>query len=288
MKLVDLRAWTLRRRVAILFALAGAVLAGIGVSAAITAAASNQHLDTLLDKTGPMRVAGQELYSAYLDQETGIRGYVLSRSAKNLEPYQQGVAAEQQLLTRIETLNAEHGRKEITADLARVRQEADRWRTDVAQPVLAVGGASGPQLDEATSTARFDAVRGAVDQLQADILVLRDEAATAARRTGSVLVGLLGGAAGIVLIAGALLLLLLDRLVTRPVTALAAQVREVAAGDYDREITSSGSPELRSLAADVDGMRRRIAAELAEVRAARAQAEEAHEKLAEKADELTR
>ncbi|WP_213004356.1 sensor histidine kinase [Paractinoplanes toevensis] len=287
-KLVDLRTWTLRRRVVVLFAIAGAVMAGIGVSAATTAAASNEHLDTILDKTGPMRVAGQELYSAYLDQETGIRGYVLSRSAKNLEPYQQGVAAEQQLLTRIETLNASHGRKAITADLQRVRQSADRWRTDIADPIIAAGETGGLQIDEATGTARFDAVRTAVDQLQADILVLRNDAAAAARRTGSVLVGLLGGAAGIVLIVGALMLLLLDRLVSRPVTALAEQVREVAAGDYHRQITSSGSPELRSLAADVDGMRRRIAAELAEVRAARAQAEAAHEKLAEKADELTR
>jgi hypothetical protein len=39
---------------------------------------ANRHLDVILDKTGPMRVAGQELASAYLDQETGIRGYALS------------------------------------------------------------------------------------------------------------------------------------------------------------------------------------------------------------------
>ncbi|MEU4243550.1 ATP-binding protein [Actinoplanes sp. NPDC026619] len=286
MKFFDLHAWTLRRRVATLFAIAGIVLAGIGVSAAITASASNGHLDTILDKTGPMRVAGQELYSAYLDQETGIRGYVLSRSAKNLEPYQQGVAAEQRLLTQIEKLNGTHGRAAITADLQHVRQQAERWRTDIAEPVIA--GSDSRPVDEAASTARFDAVRASVDQLQADILALRNEAASAARRTASVMIGLLAGAGGLVLFVGALMMLLLDRLVTRPVTALAEQVRQVAAGDYEREIVSSGSPELRVLAADVDGMRRRIATELTEVRAARAEAVSAHERLEAKAEELTR
>ncbi|GAA2642201.1 sensor histidine kinase [Paractinoplanes durhamensis] len=285
MKVLELHRWTLRRRVAGLFAVAGLAIAGIGVSAAITTADSNRHLDTILNKTGPMRVAGQELYSAFLDQETGIRGYALSRSAKNLEPYQQGVVTEEKLLGDIEKLNAKHGLPSIAADLTRVRQVAQRWRTDVAEPVIT---GTGPQVDEAAGTARFDAVRASVDQLQADILVLRNEAVDAARRTGSVLVGLEIGAAGVVLLVGALMMFLLDRLVTRPVTDLAEQVRRVAAGDYERQITSGGSPELRSLAADVDGMRRRIADELQEVRAARALAESATERLEAKAEELTR
>ncbi|WP_433306188.1 sensor histidine kinase [Actinoplanes sp. CA-030573] len=283
----DLRSWTLRRRLAALLAGAGIVMAVIGAFAAVTAVSANGHLDTILDKTGPMRVAGQELYSAYLDQETGVRGYALSRSARNLEPYRRGVASEQQLIAQIESLNA-GGRAAITADLGQVRDAAQRWRTDIAEPIVAAGDPAGRPFDEAAGTARFDAVRTAVDRLQADILTLRNEAAAAARRTGSVLVALEITAAAVVLIVGALVLLLLERLVSRPVTELAAQVREVAGGDYERRIVSSGSPELRGLAADVDTMRRRIADELARVRAARAQVESAHERLEAKAEELTR
>jgi light-regulated signal transduction histidine kinase (bacteriophytochrome) len=83
-------------------------------------------------------------------------------------------------------------------------------------------------------------------------------------------------------------MLLLDRLVSRPVVELAEQVREVAGGQYDRRITSSGSPELVRLAADVDGMRQQIAAELSEVREARAQVEWVNEQLKNQAEELTR
>jgi light-regulated signal transduction histidine kinase (bacteriophytochrome) len=95
-------------------------------------------------------------------------------------------------------------------------------------------------------------------------------------------------AAVIVILAGAGLLLLLDRMVSRPVMELAEQVRAVAAGDYDRRIESGGSPELTKLAADVDGMRRKIVAELAEVRQARSQIEWVNEQLKVQAEELTR
>ena len=277
-----LRGWTLRRRVAVLFTVAGILLAGIGALAAVTAVDSNHNLDVILEKTGPMRVAGQELYSAYLDQETGVRGYALSRSAQNLEPYEQGMITERALLTRIETLNASGGAAAITTSLRVVRDRAADWRRTVAQPVID-GDSTGN-----IGTEQFDALRAAVDQLQADILALRNEAAAAARRTGSTLVALEIGAALIVIVVGALMLILLNRLVARPVTDLAVQVRQVAGGDYERPITSGGSPELRSLAADVDGMRRQIAQELTLVREARAEVESANERLEAKAEELTR
>ena len=62
----------------------------------------------------------------------------------------------------------------------------------------------------------------------------------------------------------------------------------MATGDFDRKITSEGSPELVTLAADVDGMRRKIAAELSEVREARRQIEWVNEQLKIQAEELTR
>ncbi|MDY7088266.1 MAG: ATP-binding protein [Actinomycetota bacterium] len=281
------RTWTMRRRVLVLFAVAGVLLAGLGTVASMTAVDSNRNLDVLLDKTGPMRVAGQELYSAYLDQETGVRGFALSRSAKNLQPYEQGVAAEKELLVRIDQLNGPGGRAAIRTDLQRVRQLADQWRADVADPVIAAG-ASGTSLDEAANDSRFNALRTAVDTLQADILALRDEAAAAARRTASVLVVLEIVAAVILAVVGGLMLLLLDRLVSRPIAELTRQVRRVAGGDFEHRIASAGSPELTSLAGDVDGMRQRIASELSEVREARTQVLEANRQLEFKADELSR
>ncbi|KUL23574.1 sensor histidine kinase [Actinoplanes awajinensis] len=286
MSRVSLSSWTLRRRVAVLFVIAGILLGGIGTTAAVTAVDSNDNLDVILNKTGPMRIAGQELYSAYLDQETGIRGYALSRSDQNLQPYQKGLTTERDLLAQIETLNDAAGTAAIRADLALVRQRAADWRQNVAEPAIAATRAGDPA--GTTGTAQFDALRTAVNQLQGSILALRNKAVDAAQQSSSVLVTLVITAAVIILLVGTALLVLLDRLVNRPVTELAAQVRQVAGGDFERPITSTGSPELRRLATDVDGMRRQIAAELTEVREARAEVVAINEELQAKAEELTR
>ncbi|GAA1641099.1 sensor histidine kinase [Actinoplanes couchii] len=282
-----LSSWSLRRRVAVLFTVAGILLSGIGVLAVVTAVDSNENLDVILEKTGPMRLAGQDLYAAYLDQETGIRGYALSRKAENLQPYRAGEQTEQELLTQIETLNDSNGNAEIRADLRLVRERAADWRRTVAEPVIESVQAGRP-ASVSVGTTQFDALRTAVNELQSDILALRNAAVVTARQTSTLLVALQVSAAVVVVLAGALLMLLLDRLVNRPVTDLAVQVRKVARGDYERVITSSGSPELRELAADVDGMRRQIAAELAVVRQARAEVESVNQELQAKAEELTR
>jgi light-regulated signal transduction histidine kinase (bacteriophytochrome) len=81
-------------------------------------------------------------------------------------------------------------------------------------------------------------------------------------------------AVGVLLLAGVTQLIVLRRQVVRSVAQFAAEVRRVAEGDYDHEIRSAGPPELIRLARDVDGMRRKIASDVA--------------RLEEQAEELTR
>jgi signal transduction histidine kinase len=294
MSLFSVRTWTLRRRVVALCLTVGMLLSVLGVFALIAAASSNDRMDVILDQTGPMRAGGESLNAAAVDQETGVRGFAITGDEDNLKPYTDGLARQNRLLDELDRLNRRDGEGDprIGAALALVRQRADAWRLAVAEPVIDTVRTQGPEagqaLVEAASTREFDALRASITGLQDDIWVVRTRAADAAKRSGTVLVSLEVIAAVVVIFAGAALLLLLDRLVTRPVTDLAAQVREVADGDYDRPITSEGSPELRGLAADVDGMRRQIAAELAEVREARGQIEWVNEQLKTQAEELTR
>jgi signal transduction histidine kinase len=292
MNVLSLRTWTLRRRVVALSVTVALVLTMLGVFAAITAANSNRHIDIILDRTGPMRSAGESLSTAVVDQETGIRGYAISGEQDNLSPYNDGLAAQNRLLAEIDRLNGADGDPAVRASTEVVRQRADQWRAVVAIPVLNAVRDQGPEagqaLIEAADTSQFDALRASIGDLQQDILVVRDQSALAAKRTGTVLVALEIFAAVVVILAGAILFLLLDRLVSRPVTELAEQVREVADGAYGKHITSRGSPELRTLAADVDGMRRQIAAELSEVREAREQIEWVNDQLKQQAEELTR
>jgi signal transduction histidine kinase len=291
MTLFDIRTWTLRRRVTALIATVAVLLAALGVFAAITAADSNQHIDTILNKTGPMRAAGESLSTAAVDQETGIRGYAISGRPANLDPYTEGLAAEQRLVQEIRDL-ADDGDDGIRTALAEVERHADTWRANVATPVITAVRSQGPEagqaLVDAGTTTDFDNLRAAIDVLQHEILVVREASARAAERTGTTLVAIQIAAAAIIVLAGAALLVLLDRMVSKPVVELAEQVREVAGGDYDKRLTSGGSPELKTLAADVDGMRRQIAAELSEVREARGQVEWVNEQLKVQTEELTR
>jgi signal transduction histidine kinase len=290
--LFKFRTWTLRRRVAALCVTVGVLLAALGVVAAVTAADSNDRIDTLVNRTGPMRSASESLDVAVVDQETGILGFAISGREDNLRPYYDGLAAQDRLIAQIGQLVGADGDAQIRAALQDVQRRADEWRAAVAIPVISAVRTQGPDagqaLVEATSTSRFDALRSSVATLQQEIQVVRRESVEAARKTGNTLVAIEIAAAAIIILAGAGLLLLLDRLVSQPVVELAEQVRAVADGDYEKRITSRGSPELAALADDVDGMRRQIAAELREVRDARAQVEWINEQLKIQADELTR
>ena len=291
MSLFQLSTWTLRRRVSALIAIVALVLTALGVVAAITAADTNRHLDVILEKTGPMRAAGESLNTAVVDQETGIRGYAISGNETNLRPYTTGQASERDLIAQIDRLTGPEDTG-IRAATEQVRQSAAAWRAAVAEPVIAAVRTGGPDAGqarvEAASEAEFDALRASIERLQEEIFEVRQRAAAAARSTGNTLVAVEIAAAAIIVLAGAALLLLLDRVVSKPVVNLAEQVREVAKGDYDRPITSTGSPELRTLADDIDGMRRQIAAELTEVREARTQVEWINDQLKVQAEELTR
>ncbi|MEV4279365.1 sensor histidine kinase [Actinoplanes xinjiangensis] len=292
MKLLDFRGWTLRGRIFALCLAAGLLLGGLGVAAAFTAASANNAVDVVLDRAGPLRVAGQNLGTALVDQETGIRGYAITGLPKNLEPYDNGVVAERERIAEIRNL-LDPGERDIRASLERVEQLAARWRADVAGPLIETvrtqGTEAAQQRIEATDTRDFDQVRAALDTLQADILTMRDRTAAAARNSSGDLVAVEIAAAIVILATGVLLLVLLDRLVSRPIVDLAGQVRKIAAGDYERHIESNyGSPDLVALAEDVDRMRQQIATELSEVRIARQQVEWINQQLQSQAEELTR
>ncbi|MEV6602325.1 ATP-binding protein [Actinoplanes sp. NPDC051346] len=293
MSLLRVATWTLRGRVLALCVTVGLLLAVLGGIAAFTAAESNRQLDEVVNRATPMRAAGERLNTAVVDQETGVRGYAITGRDTNLQPYREGRASEESVVALIDGLLRSGPLDDaIRADLAQVRARSDTWHRSVAEPILDAVRVEGPDagqaLVEAGSTAEFDALRSAIEKMQTDIGVLRDRAAAQAKETSQRMVALQVAAAAIIVIAGVSLLLLLDRLVSRPVTDLATQVREVADGDFDKHIESSGSPELRELADNVDGMRKKIAAELAEVREARQQIEWVNEQLKLQAEELTR
>ncbi|MFC7548336.1 ATP-binding protein [Plantactinospora sp. GCM10030261] len=282
--------WSLRRRVVTLCVTVGLVLAGLALAEAVVAAQNRQATERVLNVTGPLRVQGEILLNALVNQETGVRGFAVTEQADELEPYEVGRTQER---AAVDQLNRLLGNQPAArAELAEVERQAEQWRQSVAEPVIAAtradGRAAGQALLTDATRQQFDDLRAAIGDLQQSILELRQENASRVESTGNVLVVLLIVAAAVVLVAGVALLVSLNRLVIGPVTALAGQVREVATGDYSRVIERVGPPEVAGLAGDVEAMRRKIAADLAEVRDARASIEQANEQLQKQAEELVR
>jgi signal transduction histidine kinase len=291
MSVFQLHHWSLRRRIVALCVAVAVLLSALSVLAVVTATSNSRQLNDVLNRASPMRAASESLYTALVDQETGIRGYAITGDQASLKPYHSGVKDEHDNVARIEGL-LRPGDNAIRASLELVKARAAAWHQGVADPVLDTirtqGSEAGQAKIKAGSTTEFDALRAAVDTLQAQIQALRSKAAAAAEKSSRTMVAIMIIAAVIIILAGAALLLVLDRLVSRPVVELAEQVRGVAGGDYERHIASSGSPELAGLAQDVDGMRQKIAAELSEVREARSQVEWINDQLKVQAEELTR
>ena len=60
-----------------------------------------QRIETTID---PAALEAQELYSALLNQETGVRGYALSGQPAFLAPYTEGLASEQAVPAQLRKL----------------------------------------------------------------------------------------------------------------------------------------------------------------------------------------
>ncbi|MFG3713201.1 ATP-binding protein [Micromonospora sp. NPDC047730] len=288
--MTGVREWTLRQRVVTLLAVVALLLVGLAGGAVVVAAKNRTHIDAILNKTGPLRVQAQEVLNALLDQETAVRGYAVSGDPADLAPYDAGRAQERDLVAAMQRLLDDY--PGIRAELRVVEERAEAWRRSVAVPVITTteqsGTAAGQALVTDQARAQFDQVRGALENLQSKIIEARQQSAADVRRTSDQLVVLLIAAVAVVVIAGSMLLISLDKMVVRPLTGLADQVREVAEGDYRHGITGAGPPEFVRLAGDVDAMRRKIAKELDEVREARERIEWVNSQLQKQAEELTR
>jgi signal transduction histidine kinase len=282
--------WTLRRRVATLCLAAGVLLTLLAASAAFAASVNRAQVDSLANRAGPLRSASEELLVALVDQETAVRGYALTGVGAELGPYRDGQDAERRLVGQMRRLL--EGEQPLTADLDAVAAEAAAWRRQVAEPVIAAVGSGGPDAGRAlvTQAARrqFDGLRDSVGQLQDGIETFRDGIAEQAKESSQLLALLLIAAAIVMVMTGAALVVLMDRLVIEPITHLANHVRLASRGEYDHEIPRVGPPELSGLAGDVNRMRRQIATDLAEVRAARGRVEEVNARLKAQTAELAR
>lgn len=220
--------------------------------------------DRLLQGTQPAQTEAYKLQAALVDQESGIRGYTITADPQFLTPYTEGQRDERNAAARLRDLIGD--RPGLLADLRAVEKQAADWRRVYAGPVTAsvTPGEPAPidqRMAERGKT-EFDHVRDRLAEQSARL----DEAVRDGRdrlaHERTVRDSVLAGMVIVFLLTGVALAILVRLLVTRPLEALRGASRRVAGGEFSYVITGEGPVDLTALAGDVEGMRRRIVAEL--------------------------
>ncbi|MGY2114377.1 sensor histidine kinase [Nocardia gipuzkoensis] len=260
------------------------------VAGAQVIAQTNRVTDRLLDKSMPAATEAYRLQNALVDQETGLRGYGITADPQFLQPYRDGTREESQSVARLREFLAD--RQPLLDELDAVESAARRWRTEYAEPlVAALASGSARGTDPATPSRGkplFDELRARFE-IQNDSLaaaIARDEDQLA--HTRAVRDAVLAGMVIAFLLTGVLLTVLVRRLIARPLGYLTDASLRVAGGDFDHHIDAHGPADLASVANAVEGMRRRIVAELSSSRAQEAVLAEQKTDLDLQAEELRR
>ncbi len=254
--------WSLRRRLAYVFVVAGAllvlgcVLGGLALNSMVSA------VDLQVSQLDPGSRSTSYLLAAVLNEETGVRGYIITRQKSFLQPYQQGVAESARQIGSLHRLIDAYPR--LRARLRAVERQAVVWRDQYAEPVIAeVGAGRAPSpLMEALGKNDFDKLRARIAGLRTELTAERKAAlARLHAATTAVIVVAITGAATLIA-AGAVAWAAMVSWVIRPLAALGDEAQVVASGGIEHQLKISGPREVVELGADVEAMRRQLLSSL--------------------------
>jgi signal transduction histidine kinase len=257
--------------IGLLFVLA---VAGIGV-ALIANRQLGHDRGVLLNQVGPARRAALNLENALVNEETGVRGYVINGETSFLQPYRSGLRSEMQAYAQLRAGEKSVG-PTIAAQVEQVRDRTEAWRRGfVAHALVGLGNLSDRTINrEVQGKHLFDEVRASLARLQSALTDKDSRTRTELNRAADTL--------QIVLILAAILILggvlgagyLLRRTITRPLANLGSEARRVAGGEFATPLAIANGPrEITEVGAEIDAMRERIVTELAAVEAARTKLE---------------
>jgi signal transduction histidine kinase len=257
-------AWSLRRKLAVAFALAGALLVigcvagGAALNSMINAV---NHQVNVLDPAA--RTTGY-LSGSLLDQQTGVRGFVITRQQDFLVPYRQGMAQSARYARSLHTLVDPY--PSLRGRLLTVESQASQWRTDYAVPAIAAvrHGQASISL-EATGESEFGQLRASIAALNGEILAERASALHRLRSATTAVIVVAITAAVALIGAAAAAWAAMNAWVTRPLAALGREAQVVASGGLDHQLKVDGPREVIDLAADVEAMRRQLLASMGDL-----------------------
>ncbi|WP_042701690.1 methyl-accepting chemotaxis protein [Azospirillum sp. B506] len=230
--------------------------------------------------------------AAMVDQETGLRGYLVSGDQAFLEPYRSGGQAFDRALAEVKSLTADNPQQQ--ARLEELRQHAATWRQTVAEKEIAL--MSKPDTREearameakALGKASMDGIRVLVRQIddaERGLLTVRDAEQKAAFSTGYVtaIVGAL-----VSLLVAVTAGMVLRGSIAAPIVAMTAAMSRLAGGDRAVEVPGVGRGDEVGAMADAVDVFKRNAIEADRLAAVQRADEEAKARRTARLDELTR
>ncbi|MBA4794841.1 MAG: CHASE3 domain-containing protein [Phenylobacterium sp.] len=194
--------------------------------------------------------------SAMVDQETGVRGYLVSGDESFLEPYHAGLKRYAAAVETLETLTADNPQQQER--IAALKGFAEEWRVGVAE--VEIQQMKDPSTIEAARALEasaagkkaMDGIRALLDEIRSTETALLDE--RSARRdqdaANARLSLLIGGV--LAALASAVMWLLLSRTIGAPVSRLTEVMRRLAQGDNTVAVPAADrSDEIGQMAAAV-------------------------------------
>jgi diguanylate cyclase (GGDEF)-like protein len=205
----------------------------------------------------------REMHEAMLDQETGLRGFLLTGEQALLEPYAdaQGVLAET-------TAAAEGGladRGSVAADFLEMRLAQQRWAEQWAEPA-----AAGPEFGSDAERAAFiEAGKLLFDDYRVPEEAVLDQLLEERTQLLDRQRAVLAATALAALATGALLFLVarrerrrLHHLLVEPIQELETTIERLQRGDLDARAAPGGATELDGLGRALDAMATDLASAL--------------------------
>ena len=197
----------------------------------------NTHTYNVLDHSGA-------LIAAIVDQETGVRGFLVSGDKKFLEPYHLGRKAFDEKLSQLLTLTSDNPAQQER--LRRIGEGSNSWLKEVVAPEISLG--SNPQtLDQARQIeasgkgkAMMDAIRVAHAEFETAERQLLVERSATKEMIHAFSLGSLGVGALIILSLAVGLGLWLSRNIGGAIADMTEAMDQLANGDNDIEIPCVG------------------------------------------------
>ncbi len=187
--------------------------------------------------------AAEDVSAAMVDQETGVRGYLLSANPDFLEPYHQGLKRYGVAVEELQTLTADNAEQQTR--IAALKDLADRWRMDVAEVEIAMmedpATIEAARAMEASAVGKesMDGVRTLISEIDAaESALLAERSARRDRDSASARQALIAGGL-LAAVASVGMLLLLSRTIGVPVSSLTLVMRRLADGDNTVDVPAT-------------------------------------------------